>query len=185
MNSASRLSEIVSRHEAAILEDWVRQQTARGATGRVQEGEAREQSRVLLAAIREGLETGSSTDVDGPPWGPAKEFLTDFSRNRARQGFTPGETARFVFSLKLPLFSRLRQEYGNDAAALAAEVWAATQVIDGLGLLTIESYQKVREEVIARQQQELIELSTPVVKLWDGILALPMSGTWTALARRW
>ena len=176
MNSASRLPEIVRRHEAAILEDWVRQQTGR-ATGRVREGEAREQSRALLAALREGLEAGASTALEGPAWGPAKEFLTDFSRNRARQGFTSAETATFVFSLKLPLFSRLREEYGNDAAALAADVWAATQLIDNLGLLTTESFQTTREEVIARQQQELLELSTPVVKLWDGILALPLIGS--------
>jgi rsbT co-antagonist protein RsbR len=177
MNSASRLSEIVRRHEAAILEDWVRQQTARGVTGRFREGEAREQSRALLAALREGLESSGSTDLDGPAWGSAREFLTEFSRNRARQGFTPSETATFVFSLKLPLFSRLRQEYGNDAAGLASEVWAATQLIDDLGLLVTESFQKTREEVIVRQQQELLELSTPVVKLWDGILALPLIGS--------
>ena len=83
----------------------------------------------------------------------------------------------FVFSIKRPFFARIQKELGNDAAALASVTWAATELIDRLGLFTTEVYQKAREEVIARQQEELLELSTPVVKLWDGILALPMIGT--------
>jgi rsbT co-antagonist protein RsbR len=178
MSSASRLPEILRRHEADILADWVRQQSASGvAGGKIRESEAREQSRALLGAIRDALEAGSVSDISGSAWNPAREFLIEFSRTRARQGFTPRETATFVFSLKLPLFSRMRQEYGNDAAALAADVWTATELLDHLGLLTVESYQKTREEVIVRQQQELMELSTPVVKLWDGVLALPLIGS--------
>ena len=174
----SKLPDILRRHEAEILADWVRQQAASGAAaGRVREGEAREQSRALLAAMREALESGSNADIAGPAWAPVREFLTEFSRNRARQGFTPIETATFVFSLKLPLFSKIRQEYGSDAASLAAEVWTVTEMVDRLGLLTTDTHQKTREEVIVRQQQELMELSTPVVKLWDGILALPLIGS--------
>ena len=79
--------------------------------------------------------------------------------------------------MKLPIFARLRQEYGSDTAALAADIWSTTELIDKLGLYSTEVHQKTREEVIARQQQELLELSTPVVKLWDGILALPLIGS--------
>ena len=93
------------------------------------------------------------------------------------QGFSPSETATFVFSHKQPLFSRIRRELGKDADALAEETWRATELLDQLGLYTTEVYQKSREEVITRQQQEMLELSTPVVKLWDGILALPLIGT--------
>jgi rsbT co-antagonist protein RsbR len=176
MNSASRLPEIIRRNEGEILADWVRQQLA-ATGGKLREGEAREQSRSLLASIREGLESGTAADFSGAAWAPTRDFLTDFSRTRARQGFTPVETAVFVFSLKLPLFTRLRQEYASDAAALAAEVWTATELIDRLGLFTTEIFQKTREDVIVRQQQELMELSTPVVKLWDGVLALPLIGS--------
>ena len=104
-------------------------------------------------------------------------MLANLSRSRGLQGFSPSETASFVFSLKKPLFARLRREFSKDAGALAEETWAATELLDKLGLYTTEVYQKSREEVIARQQQEMLELSTPVVKLWDGILALPMIGT--------
>jgi rsbT co-antagonist protein RsbR len=176
VSSSSRLPEIIRRNEGEILADWVRQQLA-AVGGKVREGEAREQSRALLAAIREALEAGGVSDTQGPAWAPAREFLVEFSRTRARQGFSPVETATFVFSLKLPLFSRLRQEYGNDAASLAADIWTTTELVDQLGLYTTETFQKTREEVIARQQQELMELSTPVVKLWEGILALPLIGS--------
>nr|MDQ2668661.1 STAS domain-containing protein [Gemmatimonadota bacterium] len=104
-------------------------------------------------------------------------FLADLSRTRARQGFSPSETASFVFALKRPLFAMLRTEFSDDAAQLGEEIWHATELLDQLGLLTMEEYQRGREEVIHRQQQEMLELSTPVVTLWDGVLALPMIGT--------
>ena len=99
------------------------------------------------------------------------------SRARAAQGFSPSETATFVFSLKQPLFEGLRAEHGNDVKAMADASWHMTQLLDQLGLYTMEVYQKSREEVVTRQQDEIAELSTPVVKLWDGILALPLIGT--------
>jgi rsbT co-antagonist protein RsbR len=106
-----------------------------------------------------------------------RDLLTDISRVRASKGFSPTETATFVFSLKQPLFEALRQEYGTDSAALADEIWTASIVLDQLALHTTEVSQRQRESVIARQQEEMLELSTPVVKLWEGILGLPMIGT--------
>ena len=120
--------------------------------------------------------TGASFDAHSPIWSSVREFLARISDSRARQGFTPTETATFVFSLKQPLFNRLRTAI-TDATALAQEVWTATLLLDALGLYTTEVHQKSREEVIMRQQQEMLELSTPVVTLWDGILALPLIGT--------
>jgi rsbT co-antagonist protein RsbR len=93
------------------------------------------------------------------------------------QGFTSDQTATFVFSVKKPIFARLRTELGKEPEAFAEETWVATELIDKLGLLTVRAFQKAREEVINRQQEELLELSTPVVKLWDGVLAIPMIGT--------
>ena len=180
MTATSRIPDILRHNEAEILSEWLRQQQAGAAGSRgnvIREPELREQSRTFLAALRDALRDGNISDPNGVAWLPVREFLNELSRSRAREGFSPSDTAIFIFSLKLPLFARLRQEYGGDAAALAAETWTATELLDKLGLLTMEAYQKTREEVIARQRQELLELSTPVVKLWDGILALPLIGT--------
>jgi rsbT co-antagonist protein RsbR len=179
MNSPSRIPEILRKHEGEILADWVRHQQASGAvrSNALKDGELREQSRAFLSALREALDTSGVGDIQGPGWSSTRDFIAEMARTRARQGFAPVETATFVFSLKLPFFSRLRQEYGNDSAGLAADVWTATELFDRLGLYAMDAYMKMREEVIIRQQQELLELSTPVVKLWQGILALPLIGS--------
>jgi rsbT co-antagonist protein RsbR len=103
--------------------------------------------------------------------------LEDISRSRAEQGFSPSETATFVFSLKEPLQDLMQRDFGNDANTLASAMRSANQLLDRLGLYTTEVYQRGREQVIVRQQQELMELSTPVVTLWHGVLALPVIGT--------
>jgi len=110
-------------------------------------------------------------------WAETRAAIEEVSRSRAARGLTPSETATFVFSLKEPLFDLMRQKVGKDADRLAEEIWTATMLLDKLGLFTAEVFQKSREEIIARQQRELLELSTPVVRLWEGVLALPLIGT--------
>jgi rsbT co-antagonist protein RsbR len=172
------LGEILGQHEKDILNEWMKAQLAATTlrSDLMSEAELIEQSRALLQHMRAALERDPH-DTDAPAWADVRALLDDVSRTRARQGFTPAETATFVLSLKQPLFSRLRQMAGRDADALADSVWSATILIDKLGLYTTEVYQKGREEVIARQQQEMMELSTPVVELWDSVLALPLIGT--------
>jgi rsbT co-antagonist protein RsbR len=116
-------------------------------------------------------------DLGAPAWSAVRAQVDDVARARAAQGFTPIETAMFVFSLKRPLFTLLRREVAGDADRLGDEIWSATELLDRLGLHSGEAYQRGREEVIRRQQQDMLELSTPVVRLWEGILALPMIGT--------
>ena len=144
--------------------------------GRTSERELRSQSTEFMSLLQQATQSGAA-DVNAPAFGRVRDMLSELSRARALQGYSPSETATFVFSLKRPLFQRLRQEVDNDAQALADANWTATEMLDKLGLYTTEVFQKGREEVISRQQQELLELSTPVVKLWDGVLALPMIGT--------
>jgi rsbT co-antagonist protein RsbR len=179
MIEKSKISDILQHHEEELLEAWVQEQLA-SYTRRpdlISDFELRQQSAEFLRAFRQASQSGDVIDIRNPQWDEVRENLTDLSRSRAQQGFTASETATFVFSLKQPLFVRLRQELEKNPDALAEENWAATVLLDKLGLFTTEVYQQTREAVIARQQQELMELSTPVVKLWEGILALPLIGT--------
>jgi rsbT co-antagonist protein RsbR len=166
-------------HQEEIMEDWLREQFAALSARQdlISELDLRRQSTEFLALFTPACSTDNLTDITTPEWKPVLDFLGSVSRSRAIQGFSPSETATFVFSLKQPLFARLRQEVGADTLVLADELWKATVLIDKLGLYTTEVYQKSREEIIRRQQAEMLELSTPVVKLWDGILAVPLIGT--------
>jgi rsbT co-antagonist protein RsbR len=145
--------------------------------GRIQESQVREESKRFLGLLTHALRQGVQYDARSGQWAPVREMLGDLSRSRATQGFSPSQVATFVFSLKQPLFARTRVLLKDDAAALSETLWDITTLVDSLGLYTTEVYQQARESVIARQQEELIELSTPVVELWPGILALPLIGT--------
>jgi rsbT co-antagonist protein RsbR len=174
------MSEIVGRYEDQLLPEWVRHQLAATTRRRdlLSDEQLSQQSGRFLAAFRKVLENGGAEqDLTDPAWDETREVLAELSQVRARQGFSPAETATFVFSLKQPLFERLRAELERDPAALADAVWKTSLVLDRLGLYTTEVYQKGRDEVIFRQQEEMLELSTPVIQLWDGILALPLIGT--------
>jgi rsbT co-antagonist protein RsbR len=174
----SALARILKTYEAELLEDWMREQMATfSRTSKIKDSELRGQSAEFLSLLQQATQSGKSADVTSPAFGRVRDMLGDISRSRSIQGFSPSETAMFVFSMKRPLFARIQKELSSDVEGLATTMWAATELLDKLGLVTTETYQKNREQVIARQQQELLELSTPVVKLWDGILALPMIGT--------
>lgn len=131
----------------------------------------------FLSLLVPALEAASDQSIEGPSWAPVKEFLVNLSMSRAQQGFSPSETATFVFSLKQSIFQRIRDAGVTDATTIADDMWAATLLFDAFGLYTTEVYQRGREQVIMRQQQDMLELSTPVVTLWDGIVALPLIGT--------
>ncbi|HQT78836.1 MAG TPA: STAS domain-containing protein, partial [Rhodopila sp.] len=130
-----------------------------------------------LAEFRTGETFADADDIVVADWPGMQALLEEVSSVRVMDGFSPSQTATFVFSLKEPLFNLLRGELGNDAERLIATTLSVFRIIDKLGLYTVEAYQKSREEIISRQQQELLELSTPVVELWKGILALPLIGT--------
>ena len=169
---------LIDKHQSALLDDWLDRMargSASGAALRRDDGTL-DQAKRFLDQLRRSTRHGQLEDINAADWAPMRELLEDVSRARVVQGFSPTETATFVFSLKQPLFQLLRREIGS-ADRLADEIWTATRLLDSLGLYTIECHAKTREELIGRQQQELLELSTPVVQLWDGILALPLIGT--------
>ncbi len=176
--SKGGLANVLQRFEKDLLAEWVDEQKkvlTHGTT--LKEDQLRQQAAEFFTLLRQGVQGGNLSDIEGPEWEDARQVLAGFSRSRALQGFGPSQTAQFMLSLKQPIFNRLRQELGSDPQAFADEVWTSTVLLDRLALYTTEVFQKGRDEVIARQQQEMLELSTPVVKLWDGILALPLIGT--------
>jgi rsbT co-antagonist protein RsbR len=175
MKATTTILQLIDRNQKQLLADWLDQQ-AKDSDGGSGE-EERKLSQRFIAALKDGLESGQLVEIGTEKWASARAVLEEVSQQGALRGASPTQTATFVFSLKLPLFNLLRRELGKDADKLAEEIWAATLILDKLGLYTTEVHQKSREHVILRQQEEMMELSTPVVKLWDGILALPLIGT--------
>jgi rsbT co-antagonist protein RsbR len=172
----SRIPTIIKKYEKDLRADWLQDLSGPNRKDtRISEEDLTGQVHQFLELLRSA--PISDTDIDSDDWEPMRSFLEGISRSRAMQGFSADQTATFIFSFKRPLFARIRKEFGKDAQSLAEETWNATALVDRLGLHTFTTFQEAREEIIARQQSEILELSTPVVKLWDGILALPMIGT--------
>jgi rsbT co-antagonist protein RsbR len=178
-NQSNRVGLILERDEKELLQDWLSELQTSGADndGIISVGELRAQAGEFIRNLRMAVQSGKMNEGGHGEWTRLRGFLEDLSRSRVSQGFRSDQTAAFIFSLKKPLFSRLGQELSGDADALAREVWAATELLDSLAMHTVKAFQKTREDVIRRQQEEMLELSTPVVKLWEGVLALPMIGT--------
>ena len=173
----SKLASIIQSKNSEILEAWVREQKASIRMDLITEEELRSLSLRFLRSLSEAVKQGNVVDIARPEFAPIRDILSELSRNWSRRGFTPSQTARFVFSLKQPLFTELREAHGAGGTGLMDDLWPTTLLIDNLGLFTSETFQQAREEVIRRQQEEMLELSTPVVQLWDGVVALPLIGT--------
>src|ERR1043166_579835 len=176
--SSSRLHSLVQKNEQAILADWMKTQLDSSASRAdlIREAELREQSRNFLAELQKALQAAAG-NVKDAGYDDVRRYLKNLSASRAEQGFTPSETAMFIFSLKQPLFELLRKNLANDPNAFDEALWESSALLDQLGLFTTEAYQQTRSEIIARQQVELQELSTPVVQIWKNVLALPLVGT--------
>jgi rsbT co-antagonist protein RsbR len=171
----SVIETMLRERRSALLESWIDAQIAVPGvrTDLLSTDELRVQSDRFLTELSAAVAAGSAAaDLSGTQWTAVKDFLTDLSRTRATRGFTPTETATFVFSFKQALFDQI-----PEGADTADAMWVATRLIDALGLFTAEAFLRSREEIIQRQQEELMELSTPVVKLWQGVVALPLIGT--------
>lgn len=175
----SILPETLRAQVTEILEAWIAEQVKSSdrRADLINEADLRQESTRFLRLLQEASQAGNLASYSSAEWKPVLEFLHSLSRSRAQSGFSPTETAQFIFSLKMPLFGLLRKQITNNPAQLGEELSIVSLLMDRLGLYTTEIYQKTRDEVIRRQQEDMLELSTPVVKLWDGILALPIIGT--------
>jgi rsbT co-antagonist protein RsbR len=172
----THLPSLLQKFESEILKAWIVEQE-KNLSQRVKPAEISNQSQEFLRLFSTAIQSGNTGELQNSNWDQVRQFLMTISKTRSHQGFSPTETAMFVFSLKQTIFTFLRRELSARPDVLAEEMWSMTVVLDRLGLYTTEIYQKTREEIILRQQEEMLELSTPVVKLWDGVLALPLIGT--------
>ncbi|GAC1659827.1 MAG: STAS domain-containing protein [Acidobacteriaceae bacterium] len=169
--------QIIETNETTILSGWLTEMAGSPRRNELAKdgGLMKQQATELLRLFTGAAQ--SNTDVQSDAFGPTREFLKDLAKSRMEQGFTPAETAMFVLSLKQPTFNALRDALKSNPTQLIDEIWAAGLVLDKLAMLTVTSAISFREQTIKRQQDEMLELSTPVVKLWDGVLALPLIGT--------
>lgn len=181
MASSGMIAAVLKKRAKQLQTDWLTDLATSGSDAggkhRISPQELEQQGAQFLQLLAAAAESKQGVDLNAAQSRPLREFLEALSRSRAQLGFSSGETATFIFSFKRPLFQALKLEAAGNADVLAEEIWAATQLLDSLGLHTVTTFQRAREELINRQQEEMLELSTPVVKLWDGILALPMIGT--------
>jgi len=176
--NAVQLASTIAKYQHELLDGWLSGLMARMVRrDKGAEAELRQQAARFLPLLVQSLEKSTGNDIEGAAWDDTRHMLTEISQARVRQGFSSIETASFIFALKEPLFGYLRTALAQDPMAMAEATVATSTLFDRLGLFTIEVFQKAREQVILRQQQELLELSTPVVQLWEGVLALPLIGT--------
>ena len=173
----SAIAEVIRKHESDLISDWLKEMApSTRRSDLIKESDVKTQAVQFVQALGGAVTAGSTDDIQGPAFAPVREVLEDISRSRAVGGFSPSETATFVFSLKKPFISQLQKEV-KDTQSLLNETWTLNDLVDKLGLYTMEIFLKSREQIIARQQQDMLELSTPVVRLWEGVLALPLIGT--------
>jgi rsbT co-antagonist protein RsbR len=179
--TTDRLTQVLQSSQVQLLADWIR--TLRAAvntrsSSAISDPELQAQCQEFIALLSAAVNSGNLEDIEAEPWRPVKDFLAGVSRSRNRQGVSPSETAMFVMSFKEPLFAILRRTFeGLGDGQLLVDASEAYRLLDKLALFTTEVHQAAREELIRRQGEEMLELSTPVIQLWDGILALPLIGT--------
>jgi len=171
--------QLLGQHQEQILTEWLQEAGAAAsrlteANRRAMRGEAEE----ILHGLQSALQAGGDADnFQAPAWAALRHSLESLSRSRAAQGQSAGDTSAFVLAFKRPLFGAIQRDLAGHAERQLAAVWAVSTLVDAMAQWTVATYQQTREDIIRRQQQDLLELSTPVIKLFEGVLAVPMIGT--------
>ena len=176
---SNTLAKLLMERENELLKSWIsfQREAEEVSTELIPSEERRHESESFIRRLRQAVTETSDGGVRGPAWRPVRDFLDEMATRRAQRGFSASETAMFLLTFKQPLFEEIRAVYSTNSEALGDELWNASAILDQLGLYVTEVYIKRKEKVIQRQQEEMLELSTPVVQLWDNILALPIIGT--------
>jgi rsbT co-antagonist protein RsbR len=173
------LQALLAENEGRILSEWLEE--AGGASSRTTDAGRRgmrADAEEILRAMRQALQAGGDPDsFQAPGWNALRSALEGLSRSRAAAGQSAGETSAFVLALKRPIFTLVQASMGTQPDRMMTAVWSISALVDRMAQWTVTTYQQTREEIIKRQQQDLLELSTPVIKLFEGVLAVPMIGT--------
>lgn len=165
---------VIERQGQQLISEWLRQGTHAGDRDALSQQDAA----ALMAGVESGLRAGGSPDdLEAGAWHAVRDSLEALSRDRAARGRSAGETSRFVLAFKRPFFGALQAQSSGDPALLISALWALSTLGDQMAQWTVSAHQRSREDIIQRQQRDLLELSTPVIKLWHGVLAVPMIGT--------
>jgi rsbT co-antagonist protein RsbR len=171
------LAPILEKSSKALLDRWIELQLLdTNRSDSVSDASLKTNSAEFLKVFLRSAEKGNFNDMDAPEWEPVKRMLAELSANRAAQGSTPAETATFVFSLKQAVFEIINSAMGSNSGEAGTYILSTSMLLDKLCLYTVEVHQKSREAIIRRQQKDILEMSTPVIKMWDRILAVPLIG---------
>lgn len=175
----TEIAKLLQKKQKKILENWMTAQLSNVSLREdlMSNEDLREQSAEFLETLLKVLNEKNLSNVESPEFEPVHELLAGVSLSRARQGFTPAETGIYIFSLKDALIGSLQNDLKDEPLALVDGVLKISKLMDYLCVVAFETFIKGREEVILRQTDEIAEISTPVIRIWDGILALPIIGT--------
>lgn len=177
-DTMTSVATLMRDSQKEILSDWVDKQLKDPArTQAIPESSLRASSDEFFGLFQEAIQKGNLDNMTTPEWESARRMLSELSASRALKGSTPSETANFIFSLKEPLFALINKQLGESNATLIEAILQYSKLLDLLGLYTFEAFQKSREAIIRRQQKDMLEMSTPVIKLWEGVVAVPLIGT--------
>jgi rsbT co-antagonist protein RsbR len=173
------LLQLLAQHEQQVLTEWL--QEAGAASTRTSDAARRtmrSEAEDILRALRTALQAGGQVeDFQTAAWAGLRQALEALSRTRAAQGQSAGDTSQFVLAFKRPLFVAIQRDMAGQGDRQMGMVWIVSTLVDRMAQWTVTTYQQTREDIIKRQQQDLLELSTPVIKLFEGVLAVPMIGT--------
>ena len=168
------VASLLQADPETMVSSWIAE--AGGTAGSV--GHLSAEARKLLTALQQALRGAADpASFDSEEWGPVRDVLAALSASSAAQGVSAGDTSRFILAIKRPLFEAATKRHPRDPQALSDALWSASALVDAMAQFTVTTYQQSREDIIRRQQLDLLELSTPVIKLWEGVLAVPMIGT--------
>lgn len=173
------IPRLLQKKKKNIIELWIKNQLSEAGLREdlISNEEIRQQSEELVDSFVSNLTNENINDVNSSDFDGVIEILSGISITRARQGFSPRETGAFIFSLKEALLQLIQQEIKDDKEILYQSTLQLNRLLDSFSIVTFETFIKGREEVILRQTDEITEISTPVIRVWDGILALPIIGT--------